>query len=276
MASRQPTRLRDFPSDIYRVIGREDPLSLRSLRQTEKTLHQRVKQPYEEILCKEPVSKKEIRNYIETIPSLFGLLYHGLDYYIGRLYFRTYNENQQADYYGQWNHVDQPDPDVIWSLSYLSNANVTTIQNIMQYLDHKDLHDFEMDLKSMYRIYQKRLGCLSNDYAKKETIRLFERKIEEYIRDSSSEKPGLRGAAIFAFHVYIYINVRCLNLDINVMSGDSRRGNDESEYLFTQDGDYSSETHPVFRLVYEKDLRQKQKEIEACIPLIREELECLH
>lgn len=201
------TQFTDLPPDIQREILSLEPKMLNEIMMSSKAIYYTLQPILLDKVCNKPISRSEYRNYLRTKPEIFATFYYIDRFFAGfdtKLYKRSSDDN-----YSEWiddifNYSEMKD--ILGKSKRINNAKVT-----IDYILSRFSND--LDLKTQYQIYRKRLGCVNLDpfFAKKKVKQEF----NELMIELNNEKIYVRSKMIA--YIYLATHIEIFNIDFPVI-----------------------------------------------------------
>lgn len=158
----EPLDIKDLPKDIRNAILNIYPeVRLKSLTLSKRTLAEIT-----DTICAQPITRNEFKDYLEQSPNIFGLFNPTGSYIFTCFLDNQFNTNV---WLMQFVMVSIDDNSYVLNKGYgfrrPSNNLTHTIDNVLENYSNNT----QIDSISLYRIINKRLGCIKNnpDYAKR-------------------------------------------------------------------------------------------------------------
>jgi len=216
--------LQELPPEIQERILRYHPELVIPYTKTSSDIRNITSRLYVEELCKRPISDLEIKAYLDESPTLFSIYYPPEKQFI--IYYKIGQSKYIEDIFKLDINLigrDTVDPYLThfatngptYLITYapvtdlggvpLDSSTVYTM--VLQMCRYGDKYCSQLDLLSIYRILQNRLGCVYRqpDYAKQYVLKYLDDVYNEYLQNRTID-------ILINTHAYLFIHSKIFNI----------------------------------------------------------------
>lgn len=216
--------LQKLPLEIQEHILRYRPELIIPYTKTSSDIRNITSRLYVEELCKRPISYLEIEAYLDKFPTLFSIYYPPDKQFI--IYYKIGQSKYIEDIFKLDIYLidrDTTDPDLIYfarndPVHLITYAPVTNLGRVpldsstvhamvLQMCQYNRKYCTQLDLLSIYRILQNRLGCVYRqpDYAKQYVLKYLDDVYNKYLQNRTID-------ILIDTHAYLFIHSKIFNI----------------------------------------------------------------